>query len=442
MSKPIEEKLQIINVTFFHQFAHVFHLTSLQTTTLRYIERCFTTVVDTQQFLEIDFTLISKILGSCELSVTTELEVLSAANKWLSHNLKERSKFAKQLFLKVRLPLLSDHTLQNLMNIYSLFSQSEDCKALLKKVVKNKSKLCVNSSRVYHTARYCNQELFKILFFGGVESRYRIFRNVNQSNEIDIKCAKIHPPVADNRRFSEAVCLRGEVFVFGGYGGDNNWIRSVDKYSPVNHGWTKVADIRDNRQFYHACAFMNKVFIVGGCIGSTSNRIVISTCLQFDAKDYSLKEVASMSEARQDAACAAFEDNVIICGGYGNDFRSSNTVESYDAVAGDWTRMPNMNERRSNHSLVVVKTKMYVIGGFNAAKCEVFDNKSKLFVSLNSPFAISANQALSIGSKIFVFQDDTPSVFVYDVQNDQWSEKSCEAAKNFRWYSSVKLPIY
>ena len=66
--------------------------------------------VDCTSFLELDLKLISKILSSSELNIDSEMEVFNAVVSWLGHK-KERSKYAKYLFLKVRIFLLSDPAL-------------------------------------------------------------------------------------------------------------------------------------------------------------------------------------------------------------------------------------------------------------------------------------------------------------------------------------------
>ena len=122
-----------------------------------------------------------------------------------------------------------------------------------------------------------------------------------------------------------------------------------------------------------------------------------------------------------------------------------NTVESYDVVAEVWTPMPNMMERRQGHSLVVVKNKLFVIGGSPTLTWECFDNKTKIFVAFKSPRAIGYNKSLSIGIRIIIFQSDhrvSSSVVVYDVHEDKLSEESCETFETLSQYACVKLYIF
>ena len=77
----IENRLQVEKVATFYQFSKFFNIQSLQKTTLGYIEHCFTAVVEVNNFSELYYTLVLRILASAGLLVTSELEVMNAANK-------------------------------------------------------------------------------------------------------------------------------------------------------------------------------------------------------------------------------------------------------------------------------------------------------------------------------------------------------------------------
>ena len=84
-------------------------------------------VVDTYCFPELDFSSVSNLLASSCLQVDSEVEVFNAANKSMNNNKEERSKHAKQLLLKVRFNLLSDHCVKYLLNESSCISTNDEC---------------------------------------------------------------------------------------------------------------------------------------------------------------------------------------------------------------------------------------------------------------------------------------------------------------------------
>ena len=81
----MEYKLNIQNVLNLYQLTNLFNVSHLGKASFIYIERFFTMLVETRHFLELDYTAISKILASSELTITSELEVYKAADLWLSH---------------------------------------------------------------------------------------------------------------------------------------------------------------------------------------------------------------------------------------------------------------------------------------------------------------------------------------------------------------------
>ena len=138
LCKFVGNNFNIKNVLTYHQLAKLFKLLSCSESTFSYIERNFTMIVETKNFLEVGCIEVLKILRRSELSITSELEVYNSASKWLSHNVKERIEFAKELLLTVRFPLLSDGTMKYILNGCSPFCQFNFCYKILKEISEGK----------------------------------------------------------------------------------------------------------------------------------------------------------------------------------------------------------------------------------------------------------------------------------------------------------------
>ena len=151
-----------------------------------------------------------------------------------------------------------------------------------------------------------------------------------------------------------------------------------------------------------------------------------------------------MIVARRHASCAVFEGRIVVSGGYNYIDGNLNTVEAYDHIDDSWTKMPNMIERRSSHKSVAIKTRLFVVGSFISNTIEVFDSSSKKFALLQHPYtnfkAYYIADVISIGNKIVLFSKKEGLVFLYDVENNAWSEKSCEATKYIEYFSCASLP--
>ena len=355
----------------------------------------------------------------------------------MNHNIEERSKYAKDLLLKVRLYLLSTETIKHLLND-STFTKIESCVELLSEILDYRDKNLYKPLNNYLTSRYCNQNYYELLVCGGLNTEtFKACSNVSCVDVNKLGDVEAYPPMKTEREGLKVVYLKGDIFVFGGWNKDNDLIKSVDKYSLTSNTWSQIAEMNNDCIFFSLCAFIDKIFIIGG----KKDGVRTNGCLQFDTSDYSWKEIAKMNEARSCAACAVFEEKIVFSGGLSNNRDNLNTVESYDVLPNKWSTMPNMNSGKYNHSLVVVNSKLYVISNIEN-NCEVFDNICKKFITINSPdfkclYSISAH---SIANKYFVFQDDSSKIFSYDTYKNEWLEESCQVTKNLRWFSSVKLP--
>ena len=432
ISKYIEDKQTTRNVNIFYQVAKVYKLTNLAEVSFSFVERCFPIVVESKNFLELEFNIVAKILASSELSIHSELEVFNAANGWLGYNIGERREFAKNILLKVRLSLLSDHALTHVLNNTSSSTCIDDCRAMIKNALDEKEVFIGSNASVHTSYRFCHQDKFSMLYCGGFENN-KVGNKVLQVDGSNLKTVKVLPTMMQKRRFSEAVCLKGDVYVFGGFGDNNKWITAVEHYSPNTNAWNKVADMIDNRRDYCVCGLMDNVFIIGGYDSNS--------CLQFDTKKYEWKEVARMNEARSVAACTVFEGNVIVAGGVAGGINNQDTlrsVESYDVIADEWSPMANMIREKSHYRLLVAKSNLYAIGsGYEGF--EMYDKICKKFVDLKLPKEsyITLFAATSIGSKIIVFLEES-AIACYDVDDGKWTEETCDVA--IFQFSCVNVP--
>ena len=198
------------------------------------------------------------------------------------------------------------------------------------------------------------------------------------------------------------------------------------------------------------CAFMNDVYVMGGKINNSPKNDLdhlydyrIDSCYSFDTKELKWKGVSNIPGRRSLAASAVFEGNIVVCGGTNPALDRMNSVESYDVFSNAWTPMPNMIESRRHHNLVCVKSKLFVIRGFNSESCELYDGACKKFTLLKSPTFTRHNlSAVLIRNRIFLFQRRSKCILSYNVDEEKWSEESFEPLQDSCSYSCAKVPIY
>ena len=95
--RSIEDKISLQNVLALYQLSQVFKFSNKRKPPIFFIERCFPIVSESQNFLNLDYKCVAKIISSSYLNIDSELEIFNAVVSWLC-NKKERYTYAKHLF--------------------------------------------------------------------------------------------------------------------------------------------------------------------------------------------------------------------------------------------------------------------------------------------------------------------------------------------------------
>ena len=458
LASKIKNKLNVKNSALYFQVMAVFNNQNATKFILSYIERWFTMVCKTNNFLEYDFAFLSKVLGSSELHITSELEVHNAACDWLSYNYKERCKFAKSLILKIRIPLLTDGVYKSLQDgridscLFSLKNKDNESLSVIQKILKNRNDYYYNMCSFYYKTRYNNQLKYDFVILDSFEvknkrslSIYNIFgkefKNITQVSE----------KVFNFKYLYNSAYVNGIIYIIG----SNLWWPSeyfVEKYSIKNNAWSKLPGFKLSHYFRRLCVYMNKIYFIGGSYSINEEGYFFSTnkCFSIDTDknrfEYNFN-VGKMKTPRNSFGCTVFQEKIIVSGGYdgSNNIKS---VEAYDAGSNTWSDMESMNEARVSHNLVTIKNKMFILFGYSKTSCEVFDAFSNKFVVLKQPpnnmkFFLANNNshyAITLGKKVFFFGKNSKTVAVYDTDEDEWIEKYSDLSQYLHEYRCLKLP--
>ena len=417
-----------------YKIAYIFNLSSLFQTSMTYAERCFVMVAETENFLGLDFSLVKKIFQSSKLHITSELEVFHAANDWISYKPEERFNLAKDLLLTVRLPLLSDQVLKCLISGSSSICKDIQCKILLENILQKNTNLLSQLPKNMFEIRYCNHELFNILTLKKYGNLIQLSGKDFKRNRPAIKNIKL----SKFKSIVKGFCIKGDIYVIMKR---NIKLMIIKKYSQISNTWKAVGDLK-RRQDFCASALIDKINIFGGMNSSFD---VCSSCVQYDTNTKKRKEIAQMNRKRWLAASTTYEGKIVVSGGMSDDQEAdiTNTVEIYDHIANKWKYMPNMLEERFYHSLVSIKSKLFVIGTFHTG--EVYDKVTNRFTFIK-PSTITvfdkAVQTTSIGNKIIVFTGNESTVMIYDTDKNKWYKKTYNCLKFRGCTAIIKIPKF
>ena len=436
----IEKNMSTLNVVLFCMVAYIFKIPILSNFTMRYIERHFTMVAGTQNFMFLDFLTVKRILRSSELHLTSEVQVFNAVNEWISCDIEERSKFAISLLSEVRLSLLSKHNLKSLLRESYIIWSVEKCREVVEKALVNNEKMVQN----HLNCRYNSQSMYDFVVFEEDHNG----KGKNSLMLVDGQTLKSNNPLAligENETMVTAIALKGELHVIVNSICKNT--TSIKKLSLTTNMWEHLVDF-DYRKEFCACALINSIFIIGG--RNNSNELMLQSCLVYDTKNMEFIKSPSLKAARFRSACAVFLGRVVVSGGlipgihpvlrvpYNGD------TDAVEVCEGDrWSEMPRLVERNRDHGMVAVKNKLFVIGD----ELEVFDDSSEKFVLMRNPphslYNLYQQQnfvgAVSMANKIFVLRKNE-QVVLYDVDKEEWFEMNFEAAIYIKFGCCLKLP--
>ena len=225
--KFIKARLKVNSCVVCNCSFGIFKLKTSREEFWRFIEPCFAIVAEIKDVLELNFVSLVKILSSSGLNIESELQVFNAADSWLCHDITERSKYAKELLLTVRLPLLSVHALKQILEKVSTFSIDDKCVSIMKTNLMNKKQL--NSKSCNMERRYCNQTNFHVLVCGG--RRFTAIKSVTDVKYFDannFSKANFLPQMGTARRGCKVVCNKGKVYVFGGFDNNFDCVKSIE----------------------------------------------------------------------------------------------------------------------------------------------------------------------------------------------------------------------
>lgn len=208
----------------------------------------------------------------------------------------------------------------------SLFYVARECVATMKEL----------APKLSEVDRFCDKNSFRILVFGGKNKSCEEVREVKQIEAGDFQILNELSPLTNGRVCCEAVCLKGEEFVFSGTESNGRLVDSLATDSRMTVSESAPALCLG----FSACAFADEVFAMGGLC--ERNQVFTNRCWQFYAAG-AWEKMVLLGDARKWSASAAYRGMVVTCDGYAKEVQDvRKTAESYDGISNRWTRIPCM----------------------------------------------------------------------------------------------------
>merc|ERR1712098_176058 len=162
--------------------------------------------------------------------------------------------------------------------------------------------------------------------------------------------------------------IQEKVYATGGLMGSTRY-SSVEIYTP-NSGWTMEDSMDMGKSRHHHCsiAFEDKLIVIGGYVDGHISSSVMSYNTDGETQD-GWVAINSLNTARYYHACDSSYHlgnyGVFVAGGENTNFNRISTVEFLDSRTLTWIQLGDMKTARDNHSLSRINQKLVAAGGYD-----------------------------------------------------------------------------
>ncbi|XP_019115996.2 kelch-like protein 33 [Larimichthys crocea] len=129
--------------------------------------------------------------------------------------------------------------------------------------------------------------------------------------------------------------------------------------------WRKLGEVPDKPTFRHGIAVMGgRLYVVGGCYFYTSND-VMKCAYSYDPVQNSWKTLADMQEFRSNFSVVVNEERLFAIGGDKEINTNVDSVEMYNPDTDSWSFVQPLDQALSGHAVTVIDGGIFISGGFN-----------------------------------------------------------------------------
>ncbi|XP_053565852.1 kelch-like protein 6 [Bombina bombina] len=362
-SSFLTEALHPENCVGILRLADTHSLDSLKLQVQNYIIQNFAQVMNHEDFLELPFEILYKILKNDDLYVTEEAQVFETVVNWVHYKQQERFPLLPKILECVRLPLLDPWYLVGTVEANELIRQSPDVFPLLQEArmyyfTGNE----IISERTKPRLHEFQSEVFMII--GGCTKDEKFVTEVTCLDPLRrsrLEVAKL--PVSEqeneseNKKWVEFACttFKNEVYISGG----KETQQDVWKYNSAINKWIQIEFLNVGRWRHKMAALCGKVYAIGGFDGNQR----IYSVEAYDPFHNCWTEMAPLVVSVSSFAAATFQKKLYVIGGGPNGKLATDKTQCYDPLTNKWSFKSPMPVEAKCINAVSFHDCIYVVGG-------------------------------------------------------------------------------
>ena len=397
-SHELESKVNVANCLFYLTFAERYDCERLAQTSRLFIEKHFTEVTQSEDFLNLGVLEFTDIISSDNIIVETEDAVYASVVSWIDHNRDERHVHLPKLLSCIRWCSMANVCTQVIKS--SLLQSHPSCKELVENILQRQ-----NSSDVslFQKPRKCLQPAVEVI----------VTVSGSQVQDAQPSSMRCYVPEEDSwfelADFPQQINWHGFVECEGELytvGGERNGEVSdaLEKFNRKTNTWTRMSSMLKPVLFPAVASLGNHLYAVGA---SRVNR----GSLQIYSPARDSWTLGTQLNVPREISCAVSDGQFLyaIGGMRAGDGEYLNSAERYDPEQETWTNISSMSQSRGGSCAVSNGTCIFVMGGESSVRlalssCEVYStvsNQWQCIASMHVPRYFAG--AALVENKIYVF---------------------------------------
>ena len=249
-----------------------------------------------------------EIFSCHNLQISSELELFNAAVDWIKYKPKERSKHMNKLLKLIRLPLLTDEILTDIVKEHKLCKDCTNCKCTIYRAMKSKNNCADKTSNIQFQNRYYSSQFeTQVMLVGALLEIYELTAILYTFDGTNLIKSKAISQISEKRERNDCKTAAIGSKVYGFCDESCGLKTSCEVYCRKTDTWSLVAPFPGSCIEYSCvCAFMNKIYVFGDLCGS--NRV-------YDPSQNDWKKISDCNIKRNEATCTVFQDYCVLVGG-------------------------------------------------------------------------------------------------------------------------------
>lgn len=201
-----------------------------------------------------------------------------------------------------------------------------------------------------------------------------------------------------------AASVKGKLYLIGGRGD-----KPVEEFNPSTNQWKEMATPPVEMHHFQAVSYKGKIYVIGALSGKYPHEKPLEHVYIFDPKSNTWEKGDEIPQERQRGAAGLVVkgNKFYLVGGIKDGHWADNRdyFDEYDPATGKWTELPSMPRVRDHFQAVVVKNKLYAVGGrksfakeghnfdLTRAEVDVYDFKTNTWETLPAELNLPTERA-------------------------------------------------